>query len=447
MNLIKDNLVIRNAMSSDAVRLCAWWNNGEIMAHAGFPNGTGDTPERIRESLVTDNDDTHRRHIIEYEGKPIGEMNYRNKGSGIAEIGIKICDFTRQEQGLGTTLLSMFINALFTYYGYEKICLDTNAKNKRAQHVYENKLGFKVKATHENSWRDQLGEMQSSIDYELTKEDWLAKKQEPLEYIHIRQEKEHDRYIVEELTREAFWCNNWDITPEVTDVHLLVHRLRKSPSLVPELNLVVELNSIIVGHIIYTKSKVVDDTDKEYEMLTFGPLSVHPKYQGRGIGKALIRHSFKAAKELSHKAVIIFGHPDYYPRIGFQPAVEFGITTADGANFDPFMVYPLYDGAIDGIKGKYYIDPVYDTLTPEDANEFDKKFPPKAFYTPPSIDILLDRLELTARESIKSLGCKTLTMLSTKSEREMSAITGIDTAALETIRQVMKENFVKWGRS
>ena len=173
MKITKNNLTIRNAVSSDSEQLCKWWNDGAVMAHAGFPNGLNTTVDEIQKSLATDSDETHRRHVIEVDAKLIGEMNYRNKGDNIAEIGIKICDFTVQEKGLGTTLLTMFIDALFNHYGYNKIILDTNTKNKRAQHVYENKLGFKMIKVRENSWRDQLGELQSSIDYELTKNDWI----------------------------------------------------------------------------------------------------------------------------------------------------------------------------------------------------------------------------------------------------------------------------------
>ncbi len=130
--LIKyENLTIRNAETFDAEQLCAWWNDGKVMGHAGLPNGVGCTPDEIRESLAGDTDETHRRHVIELEGKPIGEMNYRNKG-GAAELGIKICDFTEQEKGYGTKLLKVFIDALFRYYGYDEMILDTNLKNKRA---------------------------------------------------------------------------------------------------------------------------------------------------------------------------------------------------------------------------------------------------------------------------------------------------------------------------
>ena len=167
MNLKNGNLSIRNAVLTDAEQLCKWWNNGEVMAHAGFPNGLGTTIERICTQIAADSG----LFIIEQDGTAIGEMNYRDKGDKIASIGIKICDSTAQGKGLGTLLLTMFINELFANYGFKKIILDTNVKNKRAQRLYE-KLGFKVVAVRENSWTDQIGELQSVIDYALTKEEF-----------------------------------------------------------------------------------------------------------------------------------------------------------------------------------------------------------------------------------------------------------------------------------
>ncbi len=164
------NLTIRNAAVSDAVLLCGWWNDGKVMAHAGFPNGLGTTPEKIAQDLLKDTDQTYRRLIIELDGAPVGEMSYGISGSA-AEIGIKICDFSRQDKGLGKIFLSMLISALFDS-GVSKIVLDTNLKNLRAQHVYES-LGFSKVRTNLNAWKDRLGVCQSSIDYELAKENFV----------------------------------------------------------------------------------------------------------------------------------------------------------------------------------------------------------------------------------------------------------------------------------
>lgn len=115
------NLTIRDATSDDAVQLAEWWNDGEVMAHAGFPLGLGTTAEKVAESLKLDRDDTRRRLIIEVDSVRVGEMSYRrvdaaesnaaadagnndkasdpyaarNDGTPLAptaEIGVKICD-------------------------------------------------------------------------------------------------------------------------------------------------------------------------------------------------------------------------------------------------------------------------------------------------------------------------------------------------------------------
>lgn len=165
MNIRFDNICIRNAEISDCEQLADWWNDGAVMAHAGFPNGIGTTPEEVRRQIAKDSDENGRVLIVEYQGRPIGEMSYRNLGDRTAEIGIKLCDPDYQEKGLGRIVLSLLIKELFST-GCTKIVLDTNRKNLRAQHVYE-LLGFhKIRVNHD-AWKDQLGEWQSSVDYEL----------------------------------------------------------------------------------------------------------------------------------------------------------------------------------------------------------------------------------------------------------------------------------------
>ncbi|ERI93362.1 acetyltransferase, GNAT family [Clostridiales bacterium oral taxon 876 str. F0540] len=170
MFIKQDDLTIRNATMEDAPVLGKWWRDGAVMAHAGFPRGLNVTDSEIAAQISEDTDETRRRLIIEHCNIPIGEMSYYNKGKGIAEIGIKICDYQKQEKGYGTLLLKMLINELFYKYGYSKIVLDTNLNNKRAQHVYE-KLGFHKVRLNMDSWKNQLGELQSSVDYEMTKDD------------------------------------------------------------------------------------------------------------------------------------------------------------------------------------------------------------------------------------------------------------------------------------
>lgn len=170
MNLVLNDICIRNAVEADCRQLADWWNDGKVMARAGFPNGVGTTAEEVAMQISAEQDGRGRTLIIEYCGNPIGEMNYHRLDGNVAEIGIKICNSDYQEKGLGSIALSMLIKELFST-GFEKIILDTNLNNERAQHVYE-KLGFKKLRVNIDAWEDQLGVMQSSVDYELTPEEF-----------------------------------------------------------------------------------------------------------------------------------------------------------------------------------------------------------------------------------------------------------------------------------
>ena len=165
MHIKYDSLTIRDAVAADAAQLTAWWNDGAVMAHAGFPNGLGTTVEKVIAGLGNG-----RLILIENE-RLIGEACYRKVGEGIAEIGIKICETDCQNRGLGRIILSMLISWLFEQ-GFEKIVLDTNLTNKRAQHVYES-LGFQKLRVNLDSWIDQLGKKQSAVDYELTEDNFI----------------------------------------------------------------------------------------------------------------------------------------------------------------------------------------------------------------------------------------------------------------------------------
>ena len=166
-------LTIRQATPEDASLLCKWWNDGAVMAHAGYPRGLGTTPEVVATSLAED-DNTHRRLILEAAGRPIGEMSTRQVAEGVTEIGIKICEAPMQERGYGTRYLALLLDWLFRAEGTQKVILDTNLANNRARHVYE-KLGFVRLGTRVDAWTDQMGQPQSAVDYELTRAVWESR--------------------------------------------------------------------------------------------------------------------------------------------------------------------------------------------------------------------------------------------------------------------------------
>jgi RimJ/RimL family protein N-acetyltransferase len=170
MYLKEADIVIKSASIDDAKLLCKWWNDGKVMEHAGFPNGLGTTIDKIIDQLKSD---SKERLIIEYQDMPIGEMSFNKVSVSIAELGIKICNFSEHGKGIGTRCLRLLISYLFRNLNFTKIVLDTNLNNTRAQHVYE-KIGFKKVKINYDSWIDQLGRLQSSVDYELFKRDFIC---------------------------------------------------------------------------------------------------------------------------------------------------------------------------------------------------------------------------------------------------------------------------------
>jgi predicted N-acetyltransferase YhbS len=187
----------------------------------------------------------------------------------------------------------------------------------------------------------------------------------------IRPERPDDYYQTELITRKAFWNLH---NPGCSE-HLLVRKLRSDPAYVPELSRVAELDGVTIGTIMYSHSKVVDG-ETTHPLLTFGPLCVEPSLQKTGIGTQLLQTTLQLARETGHKGIIIFGEPGYYPRFGFVPCESFGITTADGKNFDAFMALELTPGSLSNVCGKFYEAEVFENLPDDEVEEFNKFFPP-----------------------------------------------------------------------
>ncbi|MBM4102896.1 MAG: N-acetyltransferase [Planctomycetes bacterium] len=190
--------------------------------------------------------------------------------------------------------------------------------------------------------------------------------------ISIRLEEKQDYKKVEYLIREAFW----DLYRPGCVEHLIVHNIREVRAFVGELSYVACDGDTVVGNIIYSKAKVVDDKNKVFEVLCMGPFGVLPPFQKKGIGSLLMNHSIKKARELGFKAIVIFGDPKYYQRFGFVNAGNYGITTPSGENFDAFMALELSGGALDGIAGKFYGDTVFE-VKDEELEVFEREFPYK----------------------------------------------------------------------
>ncbi|MCI8801108.1 GNAT family N-acetyltransferase [Acetatifactor muris] len=254
--------------------------------------------------------------------------------------------------------------------------------------------------------------------------------------ISIRKETPGDYRIVEEMTREAFW-GSMD-HPTCDGEHLLVHKLRKLPVFVPELDFVAEVEGEITGHIIYSLAKVMTPDHREIEVLNFGPLSVHPDYKRRGVGTALTRHSIAEAARLGYRAIIFYGHPDYYPRFGFRRAGRYGIVSADGSSPDSLMAMELYDGALDGITGRYIEDEVYE-IDPKEMAEFEKEFPYKEPVRLPSVEVLSDQLPEGVKQTFAQHGIRFVSQLQRFSGAELLNWEGMDEQLLIRINGILSQ--------
>ncbi len=188
----------------------------------------------------------------------------------------------------------------------------------------------------------------------------------------VRKERLADYREVEHVTREAFWNHH---VPGC-DEHYLIHVMRNHPDFISELDYVALDGDKIVGNIMYTRSRLVKDNGEECHVLCFGPVAVLPEYQGKGIGTKLIEHTKALAKEMGFSAIIIYGDPDYYKRVGFVPAETYHIGTSGNTYAEALLACELVPGALQNCQGCFFESPVFD-VDGHKAIEFDQSFPLK----------------------------------------------------------------------
>lgn len=165
--------------------------------------------------------------------------------------------------------------------------------------------------------------------------------------ITIRQEEEKDYQEVFQLTEESFR----EMEHSDHQEQFLVEKLRKSDAFIPELSLVAEdENGRIAGHILFTKIKIVNDTES-FDALALAPVSVKPEFQNQGIGGKLITEGHRIAKALGYASVILIGHEKYYPKFGYEKTSNFGISFPFEIPEENGMAVELVKEGLKNIKG------------------------------------------------------------------------------------------------
>jgi putative acetyltransferase len=127
--------------------------------------------------------------------------------------------------------------------------------------------------------------------------------------ILIRDEERTDFTAISEITIAAF--EPIEISNHTEQ--FIIEALRFAKALT--VSLVAEVNDLVVGHIALSPVTMSDGTEDWYGL---GPVSVHPDFQRKGIGKALIREGLSLLKDLNAKGCCLVGHPQYYRQFGFE---------------------------------------------------------------------------------------------------------------------------------
>ena len=111
------------------------------------------------------------------------------------------------------------------------------------------------------------------------------------------------------------------------------------------LSLVAEVDDQIVGHILFTPVSL-SGNNHTLKLMGLAPMAVVPAYQNQGIGSQLVEAGLARCRALNYDAVVVLGHPHYYPRFGFVPSVNYGIKSEYAVADDIFMVLELKPGSL-----------------------------------------------------------------------------------------------------
>lgn len=160
--------------------------------------------------------------------------------------------------------------------------------------------------------------------------------------VTIRQETKDDQPEVYAINTQAFGQEG---------EAMLVDRLRKTPSFVPELSLVATSGDRLVGHILFSIISISDGNGNKVESLALAPMAVRPEFQQQGIGGQLIQNGLKKARELKYTSVIVLGHEHYYPKFGFLPAEKWDIQSPYDVPSSFFMAVELIPDGLKDVNG------------------------------------------------------------------------------------------------
>jgi putative acetyltransferase len=162
----------------------------------------------------------------------------------------------------------------------------------------------------------------------------------------IREERQGDAERIRGVNLAAF---------EASAEADLVDALRRDAA--PLVSLVAEDDANVLGHILF--SPVTLASAPGLFLMGLAPMAVVPSRQRQGVGTALVHEGLERCRHLDAAAVVVLGHPEYYPRFGFFPAARWSLRCEYDVPEEAFMVRELRDGALKGLSGTVQYHPVF----------------------------------------------------------------------------------------
>jgi putative acetyltransferase len=153
--------------------------------------------------------------------------------------------------------------------------------------------------------------------------------------LRLREERPEDRDAVRTVNRLAFGRE---------DEAELVERLREDGDVI--VSIVALEQGAVVGHILFSRLGLGCDDGAAVHAAALAPIAVLPERQRRGVGAALVRHGLALCRARGVAAVIVLGHPHYYPRFGFSADKARALRAPFSG--DAFMALELKPGVLEG---------------------------------------------------------------------------------------------------
>ena len=191
----------------------------------------------------------------------------------------------------------------------------------------------------------------------------------------IRLERKEEYREVENLVRESFW----NVYRPGCLEHYVLNQLREDDAFIHELDFVMESNGTLIGQNMFMRAVIKADDGREIPIMTMGPICICPELKGKGFGKILLDYSIEKAAEFVCGALCFEGNIGFYGKSGFTYASDFGIRyhgLPEDADASFFLCKELIPGYLAGVTGEYAPPNGY-YVDEDEAEEFDKMFPPK----------------------------------------------------------------------